>query len=107
MDCVCLSSLSFLLNGQAVCEVLPITGLRQGCSISPYLFLFCVEALSSLISNSERNGRMLGIRYGRGGPLISHLFFTDDSILFCRASISAAPAFVVSSGLMSRDPGSK
>ncbi|KAK3230595.1 hypothetical protein Dsin_002476 [Dipteronia sinensis] len=41
------------------------------------------------------------------GPAHQPHVFADDSILFCRPQISAAPAFVVYSGPMSRDPGSK
>ncbi|KAK3223533.1 hypothetical protein Dsin_010558 [Dipteronia sinensis] len=86
MDCVSSASLSFLLNGSAVCTVLPSRGLRQGCPLSPYLFLLCAEALSCLISDSEKGGRGLGFHCCRGGPLVSHMFFADDSILFCRAT---------------------
>ncbi|KAK3177455.1 hypothetical protein Dsin_033183 [Dipteronia sinensis] len=64
--------------------VLPSRGFRHGCPFSPYTFLLCVEALSYLITNSERNGIVLGVRCCRGSPLVSNLFFTDDSILFCR-----------------------
>ncbi|KAK3212205.1 hypothetical protein Dsin_016911 [Dipteronia sinensis] len=76
----------FLVNGRPVCKVQPSRGLRQGCPISPYLFLLCVEALSCLIMSAEKNGRGLGVRCSRGGLLISHMFFTDDNNLFCRAS---------------------
>ncbi|KAK0577042.1 hypothetical protein LWI29_027074 [Acer saccharum] len=86
MDCVCSSSLSFLLNGQAVFRLTPSRGLRQGCPLSPFLFLLCTEALSSLFQSSENNGRVLGLKCSTGGPFISHLFFTDDSIVFCKAS---------------------
>ncbi|KAK3218465.1 hypothetical protein Dsin_012435 [Dipteronia sinensis] len=86
MDYISSSNLAFLLNGQAVCSVTPSKGLRQGCLLSPYLFLLCVEAFSCLVSSLERGGRVLRTRSARGGPLISHLLFTDDSILFSKAS---------------------
>jgi hypothetical protein len=34
----------------------------------------------------ERNGSICGVRAGRGGPSISHLFFADDSLLFGQAT---------------------
>ncbi|KAK3188457.1 hypothetical protein Dsin_028018 [Dipteronia sinensis] len=86
IECISSSSLSFLLNGRAICSVVPSRGLRQGCSLSPYIFLLCVEAFSCLVLNSEGNGRVLGNRCGKGSPFISHLFFTDDNILFYKAS---------------------
>ncbi|KAK2634492.1 hypothetical protein Ddye_029284 [Dipteronia dyeriana] len=57
--------------------------LLGGCSLSPYLFIICDEVLPNLIKRAEDNGHGLGIRCCRGTPLVSHLFFTDDSILFC------------------------
>ncbi|KAL5838662.1 hypothetical protein ACOSQ3_015831 [Xanthoceras sorbifolium] len=87
MDCVSTSKLSFLVNGKSVGEVSPQRGLRQGCPLSPYLFLLCAEALSTLIKGNESNGQSLGMRCCRGSPLVSHLFFADDSIVFCRASV--------------------
>ncbi|KAL5827063.1 hypothetical protein ACOSQ4_018860 [Xanthoceras sorbifolium] len=87
MDCVSTSKLSFLVNGKSVGQILPKKGLRQGCPLSPYLFLLCAEALSTLIKGNKSNGQSLGMRCSRGSPLISHLFFADDSIVFCRASV--------------------
>ncbi|KAL5794824.1 hypothetical protein ACOSP7_003418 [Xanthoceras sorbifolium] len=87
MDCVPTSKLSFLVNGKSVGEVSPQRGLRQGCPLSPYLFLLCAEALSTLIKGNESNGQSLGMRCCRGSPLVSHLFFADNSIVFCRASV--------------------
>ncbi|KAL5789913.1 hypothetical protein ACOSQ2_004801 [Xanthoceras sorbifolium] len=87
MDCVSTSKLSFLVNGKSVGEVSPQRGLRQGCPLSPYLFLLCAEALSTLIKGNESNGQSLGMRCCHGSPLMSHLFFADDSIVFCRASV--------------------
>ncbi|KAK0598373.1 hypothetical protein LWI29_034075 [Acer saccharum] len=86
MDCLSTSRLTFLLNGTPTCSVVPSRGLRQGCPLSPYLFILCAEALSGLIRKEESAVRGLGIQCCRNSPLISHLFFADDSILFCKAS---------------------
>lgn len=61
-------------------------GLRQGDPLSPYLFLMCTEVLSSVLSQAQREGRMLVIRASRNGPRVNHLFFADDSLLFGKAT---------------------
>ncbi|KAK3221989.1 hypothetical protein Dsin_009014 [Dipteronia sinensis] len=43
------------------------------------------EGLSPLFFLAERRGNIAGFRCSRGGPRISHLFFTDDSMVFTRA----------------------
>lgn len=35
---------------------------------------------------------MRGVSIFRGGPLLSHLFFVDDSIISCKASIEECDA---------------
>ncbi|XP_050222167.1 uncharacterized protein LOC126672260 [Mercurialis annua] len=46
--------------------------------------------LTSLLIESEQNGRLHGIGVCRGAPAVSHLFFTDCCYLFFRASLEEA-----------------
>lgn len=45
---------SLKLNGSVSGTVIPTRGLRQGDSISPYLFLLCADAFSTLLSKAAR-----------------------------------------------------
>ncbi|KAL5820377.1 hypothetical protein ACOSQ3_022259 [Xanthoceras sorbifolium] len=51
-----------------------------------------MEKLSHLIVDSVSKGLWKPIRISREGPLISHLFFADDLILFGHASLQQANA---------------
>ena len=85
--CICTVSYSVLINGEAKGNIVPLRGLRQGDPISPSLFLLCVEGLFAMLRKEEEQGNIRGISICRGVPQISHLFFTDDSIVFCRATV--------------------
>lgn len=84
----CLSSVSysFNINGVKRGYVNPSRGIRQGDPLSPYLFLFCAEGLSNLLNNAVSNKQISGVKIARQGPNISHLFFADDSLIFCKAN---------------------
>ena len=43
--------------------------------LSPYLFLLCAEAYSSLISKAVIRGNLVSSQCNRHGPQVSHLFF--------------------------------
>jgi hypothetical protein len=86
MTCVRTVSYSILLNGSPQGCITPTRGLRQGDPLSPYLFLLCAEGLSSLIMKAELERKITGLPIARGGMQLSHLFFADDSLLFCQAT---------------------
>ncbi|KAL0284647.1 UNVERIFIED_CONTAM: putative mitochondrial protein [Sesamum angustifolium] len=76
-----------MLFGQLFGHSHPERGLRQGDLLSPYLFLFCVEALSLLISLAEANGDIRGVAVSRHGPRVSNLLFADDTLIFAKPRV--------------------
>ncbi|XP_016164225.1 uncharacterized protein LOC107606708 [Arachis ipaensis] len=88
MKCVKSSSLSLMWNDNRLDGFQPKRGLRQGDLMSPYLFVICMERLSCLIARQVEVGRWKPVTVSRGGPVISHLLFADDLILFCKAKKS-------------------
>ncbi|RVX11281.1 LINE-1 reverse transcriptase-like [Vitis vinifera] len=79
----------FLLNGVPAGFFPSTRGLRQGDPLSPYLFVMGMEVLDVLIRRAVEGGYISGcnIRGGSRTSLnISHLFFVDDTIVFCEAS---------------------
>ena len=43
----------------------------------------CAMGLQSLLHKAEMEGHIRGVAICRNGPKVSHLFFVDDSVLFC------------------------
>ncbi|PNX94494.1 ribonuclease H, partial [Trifolium pratense] len=74
-------------NGKRADYFHPQCGIRQGDPISPYLFVICMDKLSHLIMQEVQEGKWKPMRAGRNGPLISHLMFADDLILFAEANV--------------------
>ncbi|CAJ2675557.1 unnamed protein product [Trifolium pratense] len=64
----------------------PQRGIRQGDPISPYLFVLCMDKLSHFIMHAVNEGDWRGIKAGRTGPMVSHLMFADDLLLFGEAT---------------------
>ena len=87
MMCVTSVSYSLLINREPLENIVPTRGIRQGDPISPYLFLLCSEGLHALFEKAANDGLIRGISLYRNGPRLTHLFFADDSLLFCRASM--------------------
>jgi hypothetical protein len=90
MRCVRSVSFSILLNGKPTLSFNPERGLRQGDPLSPYLFIFCANVLSSLISKAQLNNEIHGVKVAHGALAISHLLFADDNLFFCRANTKEA-----------------
>ena len=87
MLCVKTVTYSVLVNGEPCGMIHPTRGIRQGDPISPFLFLLCTEGLNGLLKKAEGNGDIHGFSLCRRGPKLTHLLFTDDSLLFCRATM--------------------
>jgi hypothetical protein len=88
MMCVTTANYEVLVNGIPAGRINPTRGIRQGDPISPYLFLICAEALSAMLTKADNEGVLRGVPSSKRGPRLNHLFFADDSLLFCRADLS-------------------
>lgn len=73
-------------TGRMFGSIVPSQGLRQGDPLSSFLFLVCTEGLTALLHYFETRKLIIGIKVARSAPPISHIFFADDSYIFCKAS---------------------
>lgn len=46
----------------------------------------CLDKLSHTMNEAIGKGNQLDLKAGRKGPIISHLMFVDDLLLFCKAT---------------------
>ena len=69
-------------------------GIRQGCHLSPLLFILVIEGLSLLIADARAHGLIKGIQISTSLAL-THLLFVDDVILLGSGSLTDWMAFDV------------
>ncbi|XP_040998968.1 uncharacterized protein LOC121244821 [Juglans microcarpa x Juglans regia] len=86
MNCIEAVSYAILVNGSPQESFHPTRGIRQRDPLSPYVFIICAKALSSLISKTKGEGLIHGVPIAKNRLRISQLFFADDCLLFCKAN---------------------
>lgn len=85
IGCVCSVNFAVILNGQPGNKFAPSRGLRQGDPLSPYSFMMVSDVLSRMISTATESKKLQGVRMCTHGPPISHIFFTDNTLIFLKA----------------------
>jgi hypothetical protein len=85
MNCVTSISFAVLKNGSTLEFFRPTRGLKQGCPLSPLLFLLVAKPLSRALLEAKTFGDFKGIRVCRS-LYISHLLLVDDILLLCDGS---------------------
>ncbi|XP_028550230.1 uncharacterized protein LOC114579535 [Dendrobium catenatum] len=87
LECVVYVRFFVIINGKNSEWINAQSGFRQGCPLSPYLFIMCFQ----LISNSlELRGKSIRIQISSRGPKITHLLYADDTLTFSHASVDLA-----------------
>ncbi|CAN1279753.1 Uncharacterized mitochondrial protein AtMg00310 [Linum perenne] len=85
-SCLSSATMEVLLNGNPHGYFAPTRGLRQGDPLSPLLFAICTEGLSHLLHLAVSHKHIHGIKLNSHCPVITHLMFADDTMLFLKAT---------------------
>eukprot|EP00253_Pinus_taeda_P029310 PITA_29310 len=83
MACVQDINFTILINGFPTIFFRAEKGLRQGCSLSPILFILAMDSLSLHIKRVITAGKVGPLAISRGN-LHTHNLFVDDILLFAR-----------------------
>jgi len=91
--CIITMEYHVLFNGDRIGPIIPERGLRQGCPLSLYLYIICVEGVSATIKSHELRGKLHGTLSAALPHMsaISYLQMTTSSfvkLLFQKLNIS-------------------
>lgn len=78
--CITTASFSIQINGELAGFFNSFRGLRQGCSLSPYLFVICMDVLSKMLDKAAGD-RQLGYHPRCKSIGLTHLCFADDIMI--------------------------
>lgn len=107
MECVSRVTYLVLINGRPTEEFSFKRSIRQGDTISPYLFILCAEVFSHLLRRSEERGALLGICISLTARSITHLLFADDCIIFFKTTFYDVEAIQEAFNLYELSSGQK
>ncbi|CAN6282264.1 unnamed protein product [Urochloa humidicola] len=88
--CISSPDFSVLINGQPSSSFSSERGVRQGCPLSPYLFVLGINELSLQLQFALQANQLSGISLGPGCPPIHSLLFADDLIICGKATVHEA-----------------
>lgn len=88
-SCVTSAAASVILNGSPSMPFKLQRGLRQGDPLSPFLFILIAEVLSLMIKKATSLNLWSGIAVCKNGPLLTHLQFANDTIIFAAQDMEA------------------
>jgi hypothetical protein len=81
-SCVSSPIFSVVINGQPFAKFRGNRGIRQGCPLSPYLFVLAINELSIALQHAMLQRCLACITLGPSCPYIHSLLFADD-LLVC------------------------
>eukprot|EP00253_Pinus_taeda_P017777 PITA_17777 len=93
MECISLPWTARLINSRPSNFFRSSRGLRQGCPLSPFLYIIMAETLSIHLEKLRRKKEITGISIARETKEINHSLFTDDTLLIGGASSLMARRF--------------
>eukprot|EP00253_Pinus_taeda_P023626 PITA_23626 len=82
-----------LINGRPANFFKAKRGIRQGCPLSPFLYIIMAEALSRKLEAERLSGSLPGLKPTSNINPLNHALFADDSIFLGGASPRIAKAF--------------
>ncbi|GJS06816.1 reverse transcriptase domain, reverse transcriptase zinc-binding domain protein, partial [Tanacetum coccineum] len=80
--CLRSSSMSILVNGSPSEKFGLEREVRQGDSLSLFLFILAAEGLNAIVSKAVEKGIFRGVVVGDNNVMVSHLQYADDTIFF-------------------------
>jgi len=88
--CISTNTMAVIINGEPGPTFLPKRGIRQGCPLSPYLFILAVNEFAICLQKNSASNNIQGIMLGPGCPRIHALLFADDLIICGQANADEA-----------------
>jgi hypothetical protein len=79
------TAFALLINGSTSPLFKADRGIRQGCPLSPFLFLLVAEGLSRILKNAVSRTNFKGIVISLNS-YISHMLFVIDIVIFCEGN---------------------
>ena len=79
--CIEMASFSIQINGELAGYFNSKRGLRQGCALSPYLFVISMQVLSKLLDKAAKE-KLIGYHPYCKELNLTHICFADDVLVF-------------------------
>ncbi|KAG7579308.1 Reverse transcriptase domain [Arabidopsis thaliana x Arabidopsis arenosa] len=93
MLCITTASFSVQVNGELAGFFQSSRGLRQGCSLSPYLFVICMDVLSRMLDKAAA-ARQFGYHPKCKTLGLTHLSFADDIMVLSDGKVRSIEGIV-------------